>query len=401
MADRNQVVSGQEQLLSFILEQAPVLRVEDVPALLRDLCGPMGAEELIPYVVDYHQNLLVPLVDERSAPRERIGVDNSLAGRCFRNNTTYTAESEPRTIWVPMLDDTERLGVLEVHLAGEPTAEEEERLLRVAALLARVIATRAATGDRLEILRRQLPMTVAAEMQWSLLPPLTMATRQLSVCGILEPCYDIGGDSFDYATNGDTLHIAVFDAMGHGLEAAQLASLTVAAYRNARRSGLGLDDTFRSLDRFVSSQFPDRFVTAVLAEMDINTGVLDTISAGHPAALLFRNRQLVKKLGAPTAMPLGLGDVSFTVEQDSLEPGDRLLVYTDGIVEARMEDGEEFGVVRLQDFMTRQLSAEVSGSETMRGLLRELLEHQHDELQDDASAVLLEWGHEHPPRLVP
>ncbi|WP_433221888.1 PP2C family protein-serine/threonine phosphatase [Dactylosporangium sp. CS-047395] len=81
-----------------------------------------------------------------------------------------------------------------------------------------------------------LPMQLAAEIIWTQLPPLTFATDRATVAAILEPAYEVGGDAFDYAANGDALHVALFDAVGHGIEASALTALTLSAYRNARRS---------------------------------------------------------------------------------------------------------------------------------------------------------------------
>src|SRR3954465_14504947 len=98
-------------------------------------------------------------------------------------------------------------------------------------------------------------MQLAAEMLRAQLPPLTFSTGHLVISGILEPCYDVGGDAFDYAVNGDIAHLALFDAVGHGsqggLGAVILASLALAAYRNARRAGFDLTDTYHHIDAAV------------------------------------------------------------------------------------------------------------------------------------------------------
>jgi sigma-B regulation protein RsbU (phosphoserine phosphatase) len=248
--------------------------------------------------------------------------------------------------------------------------------------------------DSVENLSRGLPMQVAAEIVWSLLPPLTFVGPAAAVGGILEPCYDIGGDAFDYATHGETLHVALFDAVGHGITASTLTTVAINAYRSARRCGLDLMDTCRSVDKWVAAQFPNLFVTGVLAELDLPTGRLRAIFAGHPGGLLLRGGQLVKQLPAPSALPLGLlalnGDRP-EIHEEALQPGDHLLVYTDGVVEARDDAGEFFGQARLADFIIRALTDQVPLAETMRRLVRAILEYQHERLQDDATAVLVRW----------
>jgi phosphoserine phosphatase RsbU/P len=170
--------------------------------------------------------------------------------------------------------------------------------------------------------------------------------------------------------------------------------MAVNAYRNARRCGLNLLDTCRSIDKWLSARHPDQFVTAVLAELGLERGVLRSISAGHPGGLLLRDGQRVKDLPAPTGLPLGLHALAGggpEIVEEALEPGDHVLFYTDGVIEARSADGEFFGRQRLVDFVVRTLADQVPQPETMRRLIRAILDYQHEQLQDDATAVLVGW----------
>src|ERR1700742_687002 len=150
-------------------------------------------------------------------------------------------------------------------------------------------------------------MQVAAEIIWNQLPPLTFAVDGTVVTAVLEPCYDVGGDAFDYAANGDVLHVALFDTVGHGISASGLTTLTLNTYRNARRSGLSLADTYRSIDKWIAAQYRGKFVTAVMAECDTRTGIYRRINAGQPAELFLRGGRPIDGPPAPNALPLGLG----------------------------------------------------------------------------------------------
>ena len=126
-------------------------------------------------------------------------------------------------------------------------------------------------------------MSLPAEMQHHLLPPLTFGTDRVVVSGLLAPAYEVGGDAFDYALNGDVLHIAVFDAVGHGLQASLLANLAVSCYRNARRAGLDLAHIAATIDAALDAMFGgERFVTALIGQLDIGEGLFRWINAGHP-----------------------------------------------------------------------------------------------------------------------
>jgi sigma-B regulation protein RsbU (phosphoserine phosphatase) len=368
---------------------------EDLPKVATAVAQLLDADDMIMHLVDYTQTNLVPLSALDAPSADAITIEGTLAGRAFALTEIYEASAEPGSqVWVPLLDGTERLGVLEVRTSTPPTAQQRENFGYVAALLAELLMTRRAYGDAIERTRRRLPMQLAAEILWNLLPPLTFVGHDVAVAAILEPAYDVGGDAFDYAVNGKVLHAAIFDAVGHGIAASDITSLAINAYRNARRSGLDLVDTYRSIDKWVGARHPDAWVTAVLLELDTVTGIARKISAGHPGELLFRDGHLIKSLISPTAMPLGLssfGDALPGVEEEALQPGDQILLYSDGVVEARTEDGEFFGNDRLADYVTRALTDQLPAPETLRRLVHAILAHQHDRLQDDATAVLIQW----------
>jgi serine phosphatase RsbU (regulator of sigma subunit) len=98
-------------------------------------------------------------------------------------------------------------------------------------------------------------MSLAAELAWNLLPPLTFGTDRLVISGVLAPVYELGGDSFDYSVDAETAQIAIFDAMGHGLESGLLASVAMAACRNSRRAGEGLIGSAAAIDHAIAEQF--------------------------------------------------------------------------------------------------------------------------------------------------
>ncbi|AEV81199.1 stage II sporulation protein E [Actinoplanes sp. SE50] len=390
--------------LRQLLRQSHHARPDDLPQMAMRAAPLLNATAIILYLVDHQQRLLIPLLGGTAPQRDPFAVDGTLAGRAFTLIAPCVSDTEPGGVrlWLPLVDGAERLGVVEFILGSPPGDDTLDGCAAVASLLAGLVVTRSLYSDAIEQVRRREPMQLAAEMLRAQLPPLTFSTGHLVISGVLEPAYDVGGDAFDYAVNADTAHLALFDAVGHGsaggLRPVMLASLALAAYRNARRAGLDLTATYHHIDTAVHGYDRGGFITAVLAEFDQRTGTLKVISAGHPSGIVIRDGKVVKILPTPTALPVVMGrHRPPLVVEEVLEPGDRLLLYTDGIIEARALDGAEFGLDRLIDFAVKAAADQLSLPETARRLVHAIHEHQDDQLQDDATVLLAEWRTPAPP----
>ena len=410
----------QQELEPFraLMRESHLLAPHDIPDLVARHAVAVGLRDSLIYLTDLQQQVLVPF---RSAPGPEdarrpavLGVESTLAGRAFQHIDVVTQDldSADRRIWMPLLNGTERLGVLAATVdrtAGLGEDSTSGRRLRLfASMVAELVMTKTLYGDAIVQLRRTAPMGLAAEIQWSMLPPLTFTNERVSVAAALEPAYEVAGDSVDYSVDPDAARLAVFDGMGHELASSQLVGLVVAAYRNARRGRQTLAQTSAYIDEVVTSAFKgEGFVTGVLAELDLGTGTLDWVSAGHPSPLLLRHGRLVRALEVQPRLPFGLGleggehDPPLRVGTEHLEPGDYVLLYTDGVIEARSPLGELFGVERLTDLMLRSLSAGLSAAESMRRAVSALLKHQGGSLRDDATMLLAQWQPEHPDSVLP
>ena len=365
-----------------------------LPAFVAHHARQMGAFETVLYLVSYEQRYLQPLSGEGVPERQPLEVDGTLGGRAYRTGRPVDAEGatgDAGRLWVPLLDGITRLGVMEINF--EALNDACRRAARqFAAVVAELVVSRNLYGDTFARARRRADMTLAAEMQWSLLPPQTFSDRRITVTGVLEPAYSIAGDSFDYAYDDDVLSFAIIDAMGHGFEAMILANVAVGAYRHSRRAGRGLADTYAAMDEVLSAHFgPDRFVTAQLGELHAPTGDLRWLNAGHPQPLLVRGGRVVGNLECAPTFPIGFGGAVAEIAEYRLEPGDHLLFYTDGVVEARSPEGEFFGDERLSDLLVRALATDLPVSETVRRLSHAILDHQQGALQDDATTLMVSW----------
>jgi hypothetical protein len=401
--DRNELhipVDPLERPLGRLLRWAQAADPQRIVDTLSMTVTEVGGWDVSLLLADYDQTHLAPATDGGPAnvPSRELTIDGSLPGRAFQTRQIVTVEREDGwQVWVPVAERAQRIGVLGMAL---PHWDEQvegfcEELGIVAAHL---VTTASGYTDRVTMLRRRSNLSLAAEMQWSILPPQNFRYDGTTVSGLLEPAYDVGGDCFDYALNGNTLDLAVFDAMGHGVDSAVLAALALAAYRNARRSQEPADlrSMLRQVDHTLNAHSAgNAFVTAVIAQLDIVTGRLLWLTAGHPGPLHLRGGTAQPAVSRDVALPLGLGvlkPAEVEVTTTMLQRGDGILLYTDGVIDARDANGEEFGEARLRDLLERESASGLEPSEMLRRLVHSVLEHHGTRLRDDASTLYLHWA---------
>ncbi|RSM37661.1 serine/threonine-protein phosphatase [Amycolatopsis balhimycina DSM 5908] len=382
-----------------LLEDTELAPPDRLPAAVAAAATALGVRIGV-YLVDYGQRCL-HLVPEAppglpASRRATLEVDTTLAGRAFRQIQILPSEAPGRPrLWVPLLDGAERLGVLDVEVAEvddlyDPGLRVQCRWLSM--LLGHMVTLLSQYGDELDRVRLRTRRTVAAELVWSLLPPLTAGVDSFVVTGVVEPRDSVSGDAFDYALSETTASLMVLDAIGHDLRSGLIAAAALSAYRSARHAGHGLSEQARMIGETISGHFGDAtFATAVLVELDLTTGRLRYINAGHPRPLVMRAGKIVKPLTAGRCLPLGLGLGDLQVGEETLEPEDWLVLYTDGITEARDHTGEFFGEPRLLDFLRREAASGNPPPETARRLTKAVLHHQNGTLQDDATVLLARW----------
>jgi len=286
------------------------------------------------------------------------------------------------TLW-PMVVRDRVMGFL---LARDPPAVDLEGFGRQAAL-----ALELASGytDALHAVRRRKDTSPAAEIQQNLLPPRLARVSGADLAGGVLPGYDVGGDFFDYAANADGLWLVVADATGKGNSAAALSSLAIGALRAARRAGAGLQEAARLADEAILALDMELYLTAVLGSWDVDGRRLRWINCGHPTPLVLRGDGRVEELDGERTYPLGIRfrERSFPIVSAPVGPGDRLVLYSDGVSERRTADGGRIG----EDGLCAILAGlgPRSAARTVRGLQDAVISASTEALRDDATMLVI------------
>lgn len=395
-------------VLASLLSKSHLIEPGAVAEAVSDVTVPLGVRTARIYLSDLQQRYLRPMPGETGA----LAINTTVAGRAYRlvriQRGADSPEDDGKRLWIPLIDGTERLGVLELVVT-----DDSEPMLTwyraIASLAALMIVSKVAYSDTYAQTRRTQEMALQAEMVWAFVPPRTFATDRVLVSATLEPAYDVGGDAFDYSVIGDHVYVSIFDATGHDLASGLMSSVAMASSRSTRRSGGTLPEVVAHANHAIAAQFGgNRFVTAILADLDVGSGEFSWIPCGHPPPLLIRDNRVVKELDRRTLLPLGLTQIEQTANRqrdregpelvdaievytERLEPRDRILLYTDGITEGRAADGSQFGVERLSDFVIRHSQAGTPAPETIRRLHHAISDYQHGRLVDDATIVMIEW----------
>ncbi|WP_328967764.1 PP2C family protein-serine/threonine phosphatase [Streptomyces sp. NBC_00239] len=406
---------GLGPVLAWVLERSHGASALQLAGVIGEAARRLGIPRTRLYLADLQQQRLLPLPQPDLTAEERDGldVDGSLGGLAYRTQAVQSTR-DGDTTWFPMVDGIERIGVMQARAPGPhsgsapapgsgsgsgpgpgpgPGLLEAGRAL--ASLATLLVVSKSTHHDPLVQGQRVRPMTLQAELLWAFLPPRTIGTDTATSSAVLEPAYDIGGDAFDHSFIDGVLHLTLVDAMGHDLASGGASGAALAACRATRRAGGDLPDIVATIDRTLAQWIPDRLMTAVIAELDTTQGDFTWINCGHPAPLLIREGHVLQNaLERPAHLPLGFGfHAADPPEQEHvrLQPGDRVLIYSDGITEARSPTGDLFGEERLADTVIRSTASGANAPEALRRLVQNLLTHHRHRLRDDATILLVEW----------
>jgi hypothetical protein len=360
---------------------------ESVDVVAHDLQKRFGAESVSFLFVDLIGQRLVRLAaagDEPADPGEPIDLQGSVYDSVLQSQRQHVEPDGQggRRVITPVTNRGDCIGVLEVTLqCADDTVLRQVR--DAAHALAYVIVTDGRFTDLYHLGRRTTETSLAAEIQHQLLPSAPCCeAAQFTLAAGLVPVDDIGGDTYDYTLDRDTLHLSITDAMGHDTNSALLATLLVGALRRARRSGCdALKQAHHAHQALLSHS--SGLATGQLLCVDLETGLCELVNAGHPRPLLLRDNA-VEEVELAVNLPFGVAaPAPYRLQELHLRPGDRLVLLTDGMQERGAAAVDLASVVH----DTRALHPR----EAVRSLTAAVLDACHGSLKDDATVLILDW----------
>ena len=379
-------------LLTAAEAAPPVGAIDAVATALKDM---IGARHVSFLIADFSGDALIRLshaalgAAERTYGREiadRVPLDGTPHGTALEEQTVAVDEREDGTwLYAPVTSRGEAVGVLELCVDTRPDEETITAVAGAAHALAYIVIANRRYTDLFEWGQRSVPLSLAAEIQHRLLPSsYTCEAGQLTLAAWLEPAGEVGGDTFDFSLDRDVLHLAITDAMGHTVNASLLATLLVGSVRNARRRGADLADLARMADRALNEHAGmAQFVTGQIVRIDLNTGTALIVNAGHPPPLRLRGG-VVDEVPLEADPPFGaLPNATFHVQTLPLEPGDRLMFLTDGVLERAAANIDVRAMLAA--------SGNDHPRQAVQNLIGAAVRASGGTLADDATAMCLDW----------
>lgn len=380
-------------LLGRIDDAAPVDAIEVAEQELVDVTG---ARDVSLLICDYSGRAVVRF-DRSSWARagvrrhgddvaETVPLPGTAYERVLRTQRVDVAQDAGGAlVRAPVTVRGDAIGVLELRLPDLPTPDVLTEVAEVAHAFGYVVVANRRYTDLFEWGSRTAAFTLAAEIQRRLLPgAFSCDAHEFSLAGWLEPANTVGGDTFDYALDRDTLHLSITDAVGNDVNAALLATVLVGSLRNGRRRGLGLPEQVAAAnDALAEHSAVGEFVTGQAIRVDLDTGVATLVNAGHPFPILLRDGR-VTEVELHIDLPFGVyAGTRFALQHIALEPGDRILFVTDGVLDRNSEH------VDVPAVLARTMGRHPR--EVVRDLSDAVVAATGGELKDDSTVLCLDW----------
>jgi serine phosphatase RsbU (regulator of sigma subunit) len=379
-------------LVSLVFEVVPA---ERCAILLRDAKNPenlkiAAAKSRGDGAVTSEMRISRKIIEEVFEKNRSVLTSNAQHDPTLKSNTLIL--SGIRSILaVPLKARDETFGII---YADSPTTHTTftEDHMKILTTLASVASIRVENArlieERLERERLEQELKLAAEIQQQLQPSTLPAIENYEFQGISISCYEVGGDYYDFISrDNEKIIVALGDVSGKGASAALLMSSLHASIHAQVLINSELSKILFGVNEYLAKNTPsNRFVTLFIAELDCRTGKFEYINAAHEPAILVRKDGKVELLESSTS-PLGLFEnQEYETKSSYLNPGDLLVIYSDGVSEATNQNGEEFGFKRLIDVVKKYSNLSAAG---IRDKIDSALLAFTENFKDDVTLVIV------------
>ncbi|MBU2445863.1 MAG: SpoIIE family protein phosphatase [Bacteroidetes bacterium] len=370
-------------ILAFETISSSLDSQEILNRVMEQACGLLNAEAASIFLVDEKSNTInlkvATNLTEAQIKKIKVPIGSGLVGFVAQtgeivnildaqNDSRFYSKVDSETgfvtkscLTVPLIIDDKVTGVLQVlNKKNEPSfVHEDEILLKEFSRLVAVTLDKAFLhAEVVEKKKMEFDLKLATTIQDKLLPFEELHTGNFSFRGFYKPAKFVSGDYFDYYKySDDEVFFTIGDVSGKGSQAS-LIMATAKAYLSASlESNTPFIDMINNFNRFLSLNTPeDKFITMFLGLMDVKSGIVKYVNAGHEPPIIIRRSGQLEEISSTGLMMGIVENWNYNVESFQLGKNDSLFIYTDGVTEASDMNSNQFGLERLKDILKRETS---------------------------------------------